>query len=218
MASIARVRVSWNTEAIPLRPSLRYMQAASRERGFTLVELMVVVVIVGVLAAIGIAAVAHYVHSAKTSEASAVVQAIRVGEERFRAENQRYLSVSGPPAATLPTTYYPSASIGRTKSTFFRTRPPDPPEPGLDASWRLLDPPLAPNQLVQFGYVAVAGPPGVAMPAPHTASKPVWPAAGALADPWYVIEARGDVDGDGVYTYVVASSLNGELYVENEGD
>ena len=84
--------------------------------------------------------------------------------------------------------------------------------------WRLLDPPVAPNQLVQFGYVAVAGPPGVAMPAPHTTSKPVWPAAAAMADPWYLIEAKGNVDGDDVATLIVASSLSGELYIENEGE
>ena len=39
-----------------------------------------------------------------------------------------------------------------------------------------------------------------------------------MADPWYLIEAKGNVDGDDVDTLIVASSLNGELYIENEGD
>ena len=192
--------------------SFQRRDTASAERGFTLVELMAVVIIVGVLALIGIASVRAYVNSAKTSEASSVVQAIRVAEERFRAENQRYLSVSGAPTS-VPTNYYPNATPDRTKRTFFRSSGED-----LDKMWRLLDPPLAPNQLVQFGYVVVAGPPGVAMPAPHTASKPAWPAASAMADPWYLIEAKGNADGDDVDTLIVASSLNGELYIENEGD
>lgn len=180
---------------------------------------MVVVAIVGVLAVIGVAAVHKYVFSAKTNEARAVIQAIRVAEERFRAENQRYLSVSGPPGTTLPDDqYYPNATPDRTKRTFFLSRPPDPALGPLDRKWRLLDPPVASNQPVQFGYLVVAGPPGMAMPAPHTASKPAWPDAGNMADPWYVIEAKGNVDGDEVATFVVASSLNGEVYVENEGE
>jgi prepilin-type N-terminal cleavage/methylation domain-containing protein len=201
-----------------LSVSLYRKASAADERGFTLVELMAVVVIVGILAVIGIASVRGYVYSAKTSEASAVVQAIRVAEERYRAENQRYLGVADPPTSLPADQYYPNATPDRTKRTFFRSRPPAAAVGDLDAKWRLLDPPVAPNQLVQFGYVVAAGPPGVAMPAPHTASQPVWPAAAAMADPWYLIEAKGNVDEDDVATLIVASSLNGELYVENEGE
>jgi prepilin-type N-terminal cleavage/methylation domain-containing protein len=186
--------------------------ARSPHRGVTLVELMAVVIIVGVLATIGVASVRNYVNSAKVSEASAVVQAIRVAEERYRAENQRYLGVSEPPTSLGE--YYPNATPDRTKRTFFRSRPPAPAVDALDAKWRLLDPPVASNQRVQFGYVVAAGPPGVAMPAPHTASKPPWPSAAEMADPWYLIEAKGAVGGEATATFVVASSLNGELYVE----
>ena len=44
-----------------------------------------------------------------------------------------------------------------------------------------------------------------------------WPAAADVAEPWYVIEAKGDVDADGIATMIVACSLSGDAYIENEG-
>jgi hypothetical protein len=42
------------------------------------------------------------------------------------------------------------------------------------------------------------------LPTLHVASPPAWPAA---TEPWYVIQARADVDGDGVFANAVATSL-----------
>jgi len=168
---------------------------------------MVVVAIVGILAVLGVAALYSYVFSAKTSEALSVMQSIRMAEERYRAENQRYLNVSRDLA-----TYYPANTPDRMKRAFFLTGPGDEPVSDLDGRWRLLDPPV--TGPVQFGYSVVAGSVGQNMPVPNTRSTPTWPAA---TEPWYVIEAKGDVDGDGIATMVVASSLNGEVYIENEG-
>ncbi len=35
---------------------------------------------------------------------------------------------------------------------------------------------------------------------------------------WYVIQASGDVNGNGISAKYVASNLNSELLIENEGE
>lgn len=52
------------------------MRRLSRQRGFTLVELMIVIAIIGVLAALAIYGIRNYLSSARTSEAKANVGAI----------------------------------------------------------------------------------------------------------------------------------------------
>ena len=61
-------------------------------------------------------------------------------------------------------------------------------------------------------YVTVAGPAGAPMPNLSTN------AAIALPTPtrdWYVVEALGDVDGDGTFSHFAATSLTPDLYSEN---
>lgn len=62
---------------------------AKRRRGFTLVELMIVVAIIGVLASLAIYGVARYLKHAKTAEASKNMGDIETGE---RAQYQRETS------------------------------------------------------------------------------------------------------------------------------
>jgi prepilin-type N-terminal cleavage/methylation domain-containing protein len=63
--------------------------------GFTLIELMIVVAIIGVLAVIAGTAFRRYMDSGRTSEAMAMLGEIRAKEEAYRAEFSTYYGWSG---------------------------------------------------------------------------------------------------------------------------
>ena len=63
--------------------------------GFTLIELMIVVAIIGILAAIAIPNFMNYQCKAKQSEAKANLGNIRTAEEAYRAEYDTYSSSTG---------------------------------------------------------------------------------------------------------------------------
>lgn len=61
------------------------------QKGFSLVELMIVVAIIGILAAIAIPSYINYQLSAKRSELGGNIRAIRTSEQKFDAEHDGFL-------------------------------------------------------------------------------------------------------------------------------
>ncbi len=185
----------------------------SKARGFTLVELMVVVVIASILAILGVVLLRNHLRASRSGEVKAMVQSIRAAQERYRAENRQYLDVS-----TTLTNYYPAASDG-TKRAFYLSRAPNDPVSDLDRNWRMLGPVV--SQPVLFGYAVVAGPgeldTELQTVVPGTTSRPTWPNP-AETGAWYVIQAAGDIDNDGTKWWVLASSFSAAVYMENEGE
>ena len=57
----------------------------TQQEGFTLIELMVVVIIMGILAALGLASLTKRMDAAKADEALTVFQASRVAQEKLSA-------------------------------------------------------------------------------------------------------------------------------------
>ncbi len=58
--------------------------------GFTLIELMIVVVIIGILAAIGYPSYRQYVYKSRRSDAKTALLQIQLAEEKWRANNTSY--------------------------------------------------------------------------------------------------------------------------------
>jgi prepilin-type N-terminal cleavage/methylation domain-containing protein len=64
--------------------------ARNNRKGFTLVELAVVIVIIGVLAAFGVPRVIKSVERSRAAEAFAYLSSVRAAEERYHALNSTY--------------------------------------------------------------------------------------------------------------------------------
>ena len=67
-------------------------------KGFTLIELMIVVAIIGILAAIAVPNFIKFQCRAKQSEAKGNLKALYVSQEGFRAENDTYTALTSIPA------------------------------------------------------------------------------------------------------------------------
>jgi len=170
------------------------------QAGFTLIELMAVVLITAVLAIAGVSVFRKYILSAKGGEALSVIQAIRAAEEAYQAENHIYLNVS------TTGTWYPRAVPDKNRVAWAGS--------GGDAvRWAQLAPAI--TRSVQFSYLVNAGIAGVAVIKPQGMPDP------GFAMPtqnWYLIQAEGDADGDGIFANYASSSMTGEIYGEREGE
>ncbi len=88
-------------------------------RGFTLVELAVVIVIIGVLAAFGVPKFLNSVERSKASEAVAYLSAIRTAQERYIAKEGIYATAISALDITVPDPKYfdPVTTITTSNST-----------------------------------------------------------------------------------------------------
>jgi type IV pilus assembly protein PilA len=170
---------------------------------------MIVVAMVGVLAALAMVGYRRYIDSSKIVEPQHVAQGIRGAEEQYRAEFLSYLDVS-------TGNYFPQ-NIGAAGS--FDSRKfawPPAAHPDLVA-WNTLG--VVTDGPVWFGYKVNAGAAqqavgvGISSALP-AAMVPAWPPA--PTDPWYVIQAEGNPgrspgDPATTNTVLIGSSFTGEL-------
>lgn len=78
----------------------RSRQQMRRERGFTLLELMIAVAIIGILASVAIPSFQNYQLMSKTSEAKANLAALARSQKAYYSEFNTYISVLPEPLTT----------------------------------------------------------------------------------------------------------------------
>jgi type IV pilus assembly protein PilA len=174
--------------------------------GFTLIELMIVVTIVGVLAVIATVGYRKLVLSAKLTEARNMIGGVRIAQEAYKVERGIY--------ANLGAALCPSATSGTTLTKVAWDT-----GCGAAPTWAVL--PLHIDGPVQFGYSTIAqvapgaAPPGtVGQPTPFVTIP-----AGVGTGPWYYVTASADLDGQGgLFTQLVGTSWQNTIFVANEGE
>lgn len=177
----------------------------ARRRGFTLVELFIVVVIVGIMATLATYGLRKYILQAKTAEAVHMISAIKAGQEAFFDETFRYFDVSRSMA-----NLYPSAGDWDQKIQWGGI-------PEEAERWAMIG--ITPEAPVQFRYACVAGLPSE-MPTDATFEETGLSynlAAVTTPSHWYLVKAVAVLDGS-TRTVFAGSSFTNEIYSQTVGD
>ncbi len=174
--------------------------------GFTLIELMIVVAIVGILAAVAIPVMSGYVKRSKAAEAFNVLQGIREKEEAYFGEYRRY-------TRNLPQFPAPAAACGTCRN---ETVAWDFAQAG-GALWQQLG--FAPDGPTYYTYW-VNGSYGAADVFNSGLGRPpnlgtTW---GAVVKPWYMVYACGDLDCNGTASNYYVSSENKTVFAPQYDD
>ena len=202
---MARRMLSWDT-MVDLLAQPRSRRRS--RRGFTLVELAVVVTIIGILAVLAVAGFTRMIKASHISEATEMVNAIKLAQEQYHAEAGSYANVSN---SLNPGDLYPAATPGRFKTAWG----------GLCATcadtsaWKRL--PVHSDGPLLYGYATVSGAQGAALPAVPVAGM-TFPAANTLTSDWFVVVARGDQDGNSVFASVVGVSWQRDLFIDKDSE
>ncbi|MGH7439555.1 MAG: type IV pilin protein [Polyangiaceae bacterium] len=183
---------------------------ARRERGFTLVELMAVVVIVGILSTLAVLGYRKIVNSSHVTEATSMVNNIRVAQEAYHAETQMYAPCMGANDMT-GSTWYPAAPKYGVLTGWGGTCQ------GICQTGYYIDQvlPVHVDGPVLFGYQTVAGP---ASATPTSITNKCNATITTGTTDYYAIAAEADLDGNAsTTTDVCAASWSNQLVVWNEG-
>jgi prepilin-type N-terminal cleavage/methylation domain-containing protein len=172
-----------------------------RQRGFTLIELMIVVAIVGILAGLAVFMYQRHTNRAKASEVRVMFAEIRTKQEAYAVENGRYIS-SGANESDM----WPATPAGSSQAVLLRPFPD--PSGWLDLR---IDPP---KDAVYCSYVTIAGAAGES---PGALAQQF----GMPADPahnWYYMIAECDWDNDpAVNSLYFSHSETNTVATRNQG-
>lgn len=202
------------------------LRISRRDRGFTLVELAIIVVIVGVLAVVSVVLYRRHVRTSHLAEATNMTKSIRAAQEAHKAETGLYSNVSKDMSS-----YYPAQNPGAFKTEWGApcnaacNRPDGWKRLAVDASGP-----------VMFGYATVAGV-GASISSSSSSSSSSGGSSSGIngtygpaadddgsssgaplgpSEPFYSTVAYGDPDGDGRPTKVLGFSQTGQLVIQGD--
>jgi type IV pilus assembly protein PilA len=169
-----------------------------------MVELLAVIAMVGILAAVATVGYRRYINGAQIADAKATIGAIRIAEESYRSETMSYLDCPGG--------WYPNAGVPDHRRHHWHQ-----PTHADYNCWRQLN--VVNDSPTKYTFRLSAGRAGDGTGGVLAAAwdvPPVFPATPNEA--WYVVEGIGDVDEDGIQSRLVSGSFSGEIYVENSDE
>jgi prepilin-type N-terminal cleavage/methylation domain-containing protein len=169
------------------------VEQRSKLSGFTLIELMIVVIIVGVLAAVAIPAFQSYVMRARAAEAPAFLGEIRQRQEAYRAEFGMY--ATAPQGTQCDEGNSTPGALPLQGITMAPWTP--------DIAWNQLG--AAPDGAVRFRYCTIGGAPS---------QGPGFPGL-PETDFWFLANAFRDFDGDGSVMQFQAISHGNHIWMSN---
>ncbi len=167
---------------------------ARQDGGFTLIELMIVVVIIGILATVAGASYKQFTRRARVQEAIAFLGDVRIKQESYFQTYHRYVSTG-----TNAEDWWPSSmqwTLGAATWDIDCNKPGDQTNhPG----WCSLGAGFSSVQEVYFQYTVWA----------RNAAIPQPPPSGYIINPnqdWWIARARADFDGDGTFSNIYLTS------------
>lgn len=157
-----------------------------RNEGFTVTELMIAVVIIGVLATLAIPSFTSYIYKARVSEATNFLGQIKQRQEAYRNEFGQYCAVNGDDWGTYNPTTIPGIDPVVWTST---------------TNWDQLG--ASPDGPIRFQYATVAGFPGDSPPSDSNLNDD---------DHWFAARAQGDLDEDSTTFFLEIYSQSSHIY------
>lgn len=164
------------------------MATRTQKRGFTTIELMITVAILGILAAVAVVSYSAYIKRARNSEATAVLANIRIKQEAYRAVFHLYADLGG--------NWVPEEAPGASREGRMVN----------DEDWTQLG--AVPDGEIYFSYMGEAGAPG-ADPA-HSFFGTI--DVNTETDFWYGAIAVQDLDEDSLCEGFAVFSGSSTMY------